>query len=91
MSLFIGGKRESSERFDGFWKTVINSSWRLDKDCSEAGDASRFTLLGRHDCLYETPSQWAPQMMCYGRPDQWTQHTQNTHTKETKPSCNVLQ
>ena len=38
-------KRESSERFDGFWKTAINSSRRPDKDHSEAGDASLFTLL----------------------------------------------
>ena len=38
-------KRESSERFDGFWKTAINSLQRLDKDCLEAGDASQFTLL----------------------------------------------
>ena len=38
-------KRELSERFDGFWKTAINSLRRLDKDRSEAGDASRFTLL----------------------------------------------
>ena len=38
-------KRESSERFDRFWKTVINLSQRLDEDRLEAGDASRFTLL----------------------------------------------
>ena len=38
-------KRELSERFDGFWKTAINSLRRLNKDHLEAGDVSQFTLL----------------------------------------------